>query len=116
MLEEYIGNYYSDELDIVWRVEAQDEGLVMQVGINSKFELQLIAEDSFSADSFLGVFQRGADGAVNRAGAEREPDEKPARHSAARNPLSWTGAMPSSNLNLVHRSVGGETSEEIADQ
>ena len=64
-LEEYIGNYYSDELDMIWRMGVQDRGLVMHVGLNSKFELQFIAEDTFISDDFLGVFQRGADHSVN---------------------------------------------------
>jgi CubicO group peptidase (beta-lactamase class C family) len=59
------GSYYSDELDSVWRIDAQDGNLMMSIGVNSKFELQLTAADTFAAEQFSGVFQSDTNGAVS---------------------------------------------------
>jgi hypothetical protein len=64
LLAEYTGDYFSDELDTVWRIAVENGHLVMHVGRASTFELQLTARDSFAADRFSGTFERGPGGAV----------------------------------------------------
>jgi CubicO group peptidase (beta-lactamase class C family) len=61
----YTGDYYSDELDAVWRIAGGDGTLVLQVGFGPKFELQFTGKDAFAANQFSGTFERDATGDVN---------------------------------------------------
>jgi len=67
-LEDYVGTYTSDELDIVLTVAVKDGKLVLRRRPADEFELRPVYTDDFQAGGGLGTirFSRGADGKVSR--------------------------------------------------
>jgi CubicO group peptidase (beta-lactamase class C family) len=60
----YAGSYYSDELDTVWRLVAEDGTLSFWVGFGPGHPIQFTGKDTFASDRFTGTFERGPDGEV----------------------------------------------------
>jgi hypothetical protein len=66
-VEDYIGTYTSDELDVVLTLAVKDGKLVMRRRPADEFELRPVYADDFQAGGGLGTvrFARGADGKVS---------------------------------------------------
>jgi CubicO group peptidase (beta-lactamase class C family) len=72
-LAAYAGRYYSPELDIVWTVAAEDDGLVARRRKYVDSQFSLLFRDAFSDDwtplmgyptTYLAVFERDAQGGI----------------------------------------------------
>jgi hypothetical protein len=64
-LGEYAGTFYSEELDVDWKVAAVDGKLVVQRRRFPNATLTPLWPDAFRANSLLFRFSRGADGRVS---------------------------------------------------
>jgi CubicO group peptidase (beta-lactamase class C family) len=63
-LAEYAGDYVSDELDVTWRVESRDGGLIIRRGAVPDMTLQPVFLDAFNSPGGVIRFVRGANGRV----------------------------------------------------
>ena len=61
-LAEYAGGYVSDELDVTWRVESRDGGLIVRRGAVPDMTLQPVFLDAFNSPGGVIRFVRGANG------------------------------------------------------
>ena len=58
---EYVGEYYSDELDVAYRVRIENDTLRLGVGATSERDLSATERDMFTAGSLTLQFTRAAD-------------------------------------------------------
>ena len=63
-LQEFSGNYFSEDLGVDWRMELEEQQLLMRVGVNAEFPLLFTGEDRFASGGFTGRFERNSSGQV----------------------------------------------------
>ena len=63
-LAEYAGDYISEELDVTWRIEQRDGGLIVRRGAVPDITLQPVFLDAFNSPGGVVRFQRKSSGDV----------------------------------------------------
>jgi hypothetical protein len=63
-MEEYAGEYYSEELRAIYTLSVDKGKLYAQIGKKDKIELSVTKEDAFAGSMFTGTFERNADGLI----------------------------------------------------
>ncbi len=63
-LSEYVGTYWSEELQVAYRIFIEDEELFLRIGWNPKNQLRPIEKDVLVFPHVKVVFERGRNGAV----------------------------------------------------
>ena len=64
-LEEYTGDYYSEELDMVYRIESVDGKLYMRFRNAPEDPLEAVTPDVFTLSSISATFSRDEGGTVS---------------------------------------------------
>ncbi len=71
----FAGTYRSEELDTVYKLSAEKDGLMLRIGWNPPVILEAIAPDEFENDDFgVLVFRKGAGGEASGFGLYADRD------------------------------------------
>lgn len=60
-LEDYLGTFYSDELDVTYRLSQEGEALMMKIGSNDPIKLNVTVSDQFTSELGQVTFERKDD-------------------------------------------------------